>query len=55
MYLENTKSDIFFVGRLSYDIQLHRFIDSDWAGSVDNRLSGTWICFSLSFAWDSRK
>jgi hypothetical protein len=29
MYLENTQSDICFVGRLSYDIQLHGFIDSD--------------------------
>jgi hypothetical protein len=24
------------MGRLSYDIQLHGFIDSDWAGSADN-------------------
>ena len=37
-------------GHLSYDIQLHGFIDSDWAGSADDRRSATWICFSLSFA-----
>jgi hypothetical protein len=46
------------MGRLSYDIQLHGFIDSDWAGSADDKRSATWICFSLSFAmmsWDSRK
>jgi hypothetical protein len=58
MYLENTQPDICFVGRLSYDIQLHGFIDSDWAGSADDRRSATWICFSLSFAtmsWASRK
>jgi hypothetical protein len=58
MYLENTQSDICFVGRLSYDIQLHGFIDSDWAGSADDRRSATWICFSLSFStmsWTSRK
>jgi hypothetical protein len=29
IYLENTQPDIFFVGRLSYDIHLHGFIDSD--------------------------
>jgi hypothetical protein len=43
---------------LSYDIQLHGFIDSDWAGSANNRRSASWICFSLSFAtisWASRK
>jgi hypothetical protein len=43
---------------LSYDIQLHGFIDSDWARSADDRRSATWICFSLSFAtmsWASRK
>jgi hypothetical protein len=58
MYLENTQPDICFVGRLNYDIQLHEFIDSDWAGSADDRRSATWICFSLSFAtmsWASRK
>jgi hypothetical protein len=58
MYLENTQSNICFVGRLNYDIQLHEFIDSDWAGSADDRRSATWICFSLRFAtmsWDSRK
>jgi hypothetical protein len=32
MYLENTQPDILLVGCLSYDIQLHGFIDSDWAG-----------------------
>jgi hypothetical protein len=58
MYLENTQWDIFLVGRLSYDIQRHGFIDSNWAGSADDRRSATWICFSLSFAimsWASRK
>jgi hypothetical protein len=58
MYLENTQSDICLVGHLSYDIQLHGFIDSDWVGSVDDRRSATWICFSLSFAtmsWASEK
>ena len=46
------------MGRLSYDIQLHGFIDSDWAGSADDQRSASWICFSLSFAtisWASRK
>jgi hypothetical protein len=46
------------MGRLSYDIQLHGFIDSDWAGSADDRRSASWICFSLSFStisWASRK
>jgi hypothetical protein len=46
------------VGCLSYDIQLHGFIDSDWEGSADDRKSATWICFSLIFAtmsWASRK
>ena len=38
------------MGCLSYDIQLHGFIDSDWAGSADDRRSDTWICFSLSFS-----
>jgi hypothetical protein len=58
MYLENTQPDIFLVGCLSYDIQLHGFIDSDWAGSADDIRSATWICFSLSFStmlWASRK
>jgi hypothetical protein len=58
MYLENTQSDIFFVGRLSYDIQLHGFINLDWVGSANDRVSATWIRFSLSFAmmsWASRK
>jgi hypothetical protein len=58
MYLENTQPDICFVGHLSYDIQLHGFIDSDWAGSADDRRSATWICFNLSFAtvsWARKK
>jgi hypothetical protein len=58
MYLENTQSNICFVGCLNYDIQLHEFIDSDWAGSVDDRRSATRICFSLNFSkilWDCRK
>jgi hypothetical protein len=58
MYLENTQPDICLVGRLSYDIQMHGFIDSNWEGSADDRISATWICFSLSFAtmsWASRK
>ena len=50
MYLENTQSDIFLMGRLSYDIHLHGFIDSYWAGNADDIRSATWICFSLSFA-----
>jgi hypothetical protein len=37
MYLENTQSDIFLVRRLSYDIQLHGFIDLDWVGSADEK------------------
>jgi hypothetical protein len=58
MYLENTQPDIFLVGRLSYNIHLHGFIDSYWAGSTNDRRSATWICFSLIFAtmlWDIRK
>jgi hypothetical protein len=58
IYLENTQPHIFFVGRLSYDIQLHGFIDSDWAGSANDRRSATWICFILSFStmsWASMK
>jgi hypothetical protein len=58
MYLENTHLDIFFVGGLSYDIQLHGFIDSDWEGSAVGRRSVTWICFSLRFStmsWVSMK
>jgi hypothetical protein len=39
MYLENTQPDIFFVGHLSYDIQIHGFINSDWVGSEDNKRS----------------
>jgi hypothetical protein len=58
IYLENTQSDICFVGRLSYDIQIQGFIDSDWARSEDENKSSTWICFSLRFStmsWASRK
>jgi hypothetical protein len=58
MYLENTQPDIFLVGCLSYDIQLHGFIDSDWEESVDGRRSAIWICFSLIFStmsWARRK
>jgi hypothetical protein len=46
------------VGRLSYDIQLHGFIDSDWVESADNKISTSWICLSLSFStisWASGK
>jgi hypothetical protein len=50
MYLENTQPDIFLVGRLNYDMQLHGFINSDWAGSANDRRSATWICFDLSFS-----
>jgi hypothetical protein len=58
MYLENTQSDICLVGRLNYDIQLHEFINSDWARSENDRGSVTWKCFSLRFStmtWASRK
>jgi hypothetical protein len=58
MYLENTQSYIFCVGRLSYDIQMHGFIDSDWARSAVDRRSATWICFSLRFStmlWANKK
>jgi hypothetical protein len=58
MYLENTQPYICFVGCLSYDIQLHGFIDSYWEGSANDIRSATWICFSLKFAmmsWASRK
>jgi hypothetical protein len=46
------------MGRLSYDIQLHGFINSNWERSVDNKRNASWICFSLSFAmisWASMK
>jgi hypothetical protein len=46
------------VGCLSYDIQLHGFIDSNWVGSVYDRRSATWIYFSLIFSmisWARRK
>jgi hypothetical protein len=58
MYLENTQPNICLMGRLSYDILLHGFIDSHWAGSADDRRRATWICFSLSvstMSWASRK
>jgi hypothetical protein len=58
MYFENTQLDICLVGCLIYYIHLHGFIDSDWAGSADERRSASWICFSLSFStilWASRK
>jgi hypothetical protein len=38
------------VGRLSYDIHMHGFVDLDWAGSADDIRSATWICFSLIFS-----
>jgi hypothetical protein len=41
MYLENIQSDICFVGRLSYDIQLHAFINSNWTGSADDKRTAT--------------
>jgi hypothetical protein len=46
------------MGCLIYDKQLHGFIDLDWAGSADDKIISSWICFSLIFAtisWDSRK
>ena len=46
------------MGRLSYYIQLHGFINSDWERSEDNKISTSWICFSLSFStisWASRE
>jgi hypothetical protein len=49
MYLENTQPDICFVGRLSYDMQLRGFIDSDWVGSADDKRNATLICFSLCY------
>jgi hypothetical protein len=42
----------------SSDIQLHGFIDSDWAGSAEDRRSTLGMCFSLGSAmisWGSRK
>jgi hypothetical protein len=50
MYLDNTQLDSCFMGCLSYDIQMDGFIDSDWAGSADDKRSATWICFSLRFS-----
>jgi hypothetical protein len=41
IYLENTHPNIFLVGHLSYDIHMHRFIDSYWEGSVDERRTAT--------------
>jgi hypothetical protein len=37
---------------------MNGFIDSNWAGSANDRRNATWICFSLSFAtmsWAHRK
>jgi hypothetical protein len=42
----------------SSDIQLHGFIDSDWAGSEEDKKSTSGMCFSLGSAmisWGSRK
>jgi hypothetical protein len=42
----------------SSDIQLHGFIDSDWAGSAEDRNSTSGMCFNLGSAmisWGSRK
>jgi hypothetical protein len=42
----------------SSDRQLHGFIDSDWAGSVEDRKSTSGMCFILVFAmiyWGRRK
>ena len=46
------------MGHLSYDIQPHGFIDLDWAGSADNKISASCICFNLIFSmisWASKK
>jgi hypothetical protein len=40
------------------DIQLHRFTDSDWVGSAEDRKSTSGMCFSLGstmISWGSRK
>jgi hypothetical protein len=40
------------------DIQLHGFIDSDWAGSAEDRKSTSGMCFFLGSTmiyWGSRK
>jgi hypothetical protein len=58
MYLENTQLYIFLVGPLSYDIQLHGFIDSDWERNANDIRSATWMCFILRFSmmlWARRK
>jgi hypothetical protein len=42
----------------SSDIQLHGFIDSDWAGSTKDRKSTSRMCFSLGslmISWGNRK
>jgi hypothetical protein len=42
----------------SNNIQLHGFIDSDWAGSAEDRKSTSGMCFSLvstMISWGSRK
>jgi hypothetical protein len=46
------------MGHLSYDTQLHGFVDSDCARRANDRRSASWICFSLRFSmisWASRK
>jgi hypothetical protein len=55
MIIDNCKTclEISSWERLSYDIQLDGFIDSDWARSGDDKISASWICFSLSFATKS--
>jgi hypothetical protein len=43
---------------LSNDIKLHGFTYSDWAGSAEDRISTSGMCFSLGstlISWGSRK
>jgi hypothetical protein len=43
---------------LSNDIQLHGFIDSDWAGSEKDKRSTSGMCFILGSAmisWGNKK
>jgi hypothetical protein len=40
------------------EVKMHRFIDSDWVGSVEDKKSIFGLCFNLSSAmisWASRK
>jgi hypothetical protein len=40
------------------DVQLHGFIDSDWAGSANERKSAFGMCFNMGYvmiSWASRK